>query len=56
MELARRADLTMRTVILNHGLEKYEKVSHSKLANQQFEIKLSDYIKMEKALILDKCR
>jgi hypothetical protein len=44
--------LTTRTVILNHALEKYEKISHSKLATQQFEIKLTDYSKYEKALIL----
>lgn len=44
--------LTSRTVILNHAIEKYEKISHSRLANQQFEIKLTDYNKFEKALIL----
>lgn len=44
--------LTTRTVILNHAIEKYEKISHSKLANQQFEIKLTDFSKFEKALIL----
>lgn len=44
--------LTTRTVILNHAIEKYEKISHSKLASQQFEIKLTDYSKFEKALIL----
>ena len=44
--------LTTRTVILNYAFEKYEKISHSKLANQQFEIKLTDYSKYEKALIL----
>jgi len=44
--------LTTRTVILNHAMEKYEKISHSKLATQQFEIKLTDYSTYEKALIL----
>lgn len=44
--------LTTRTVILNHAIEKYEKISQSKLASQQFEIKLTDYTKYEKALIL----
>ncbi|MDQ8750637.1 nSTAND3 domain-containing NTPase [Elizabethkingia miricola] len=44
--------LTTRTVILNHAIEKYEKISHSRLSNQQFEIKLNDYTKYEKALIL----
>jgi len=44
--------LTTRTVILNHAIEKYEKISHSRLASQQFEIKLTDYNKFEKALIL----
>ena len=44
--------LTTRTVILNHAIEKYEKIGHSKLASQQFEIKLTDYSKFEKALIL----
>lgn len=44
--------LTTRTIILNHAVERYEKISHSKLSNQQFEIKLTDYSKYEKALIL----
>jgi len=44
--------LTTRTVILNQAIERYEKISHSKLANQQLEIKLTDYNKHEKALIL----
>lgn len=44
--------LTTRTVILNHAIERYEKISHSRLSNQQFEIKLNDYTKYEKALIL----
>lgn len=44
--------LTTRTVILNYAIKKCEKISHSKLANQQFEIKLTDYSKFEKALIL----
>ncbi len=44
--------LTTRTIILNQAVERYEKISHSKLSNQQFEIKLTDYSKYEKALIL----
>lgn len=44
--------LTTRTVILNFALEKYEKISRSKLAEKQFELKLTDYNKYEKALIL----
>lgn len=44
--------LTTRTVILNQAIDRYEKISHSKLATQQFEIKLTDYTKYEKALIL----
>lgn len=44
--------LTTRTVILNHAVEKYEKINQSKLDSRQFEIKLSDYSKFEKALIL----
>jgi len=44
--------LTTRTVILNQAIEKYEKISHSKLGNEKFEIKLTDYSKYEKALIL----
>lgn len=44
--------LTTRTVILNHAIEKYEKIGHSKLEHQQFEVKLTDYSKYEKALIL----
>jgi DNA polymerase III delta prime subunit len=44
--------LTTRTIILNQAIEMYEKISHSKLANQQFEIKLTDYTDYEKALIL----
>lgn len=44
--------LTTRTIILNQAIERYEKISHSKIANQQFEIKLIDYNKYEKALIL----
>lgn len=44
--------LTTRTVILNQANIKFEKISHSKLTNQQFEIKLTDYTKYEKALIL----
>lgn len=44
--------LTTRTIILNYAFEKYEKISNSKLSNRQFEIKLTDYTKYEKALIL----
>lgn len=44
--------LTTRTVILNHATEKFEKINRLKNANQQFEIKLGDYKKVEKALIL----
>jgi len=44
--------LTTRTVILNHAIDKYEKVNNSKIAYQQFELKLTDYSKLEKALIL----
>lgn len=44
--------LTTRTVILNQAIDRYEKIGHSKLATQQFEIKLTDYTKYEKALIL----
>jgi hypothetical protein len=44
--------LTTRTVILNLAIERYEKISHSKLGSQQFELKLMDYTKYEKALIL----
>jgi hypothetical protein len=44
--------LTTRTIILNQALERYEKINYSKLSNQQFEIKLTDYTKYEKALIL----
>ena len=44
--------LTTRTVVLNQAIEKSEKINNSKLANQQFEIKLTDYSKYEKALIL----
>lgn len=44
--------LTTRTVILNHATEKFEKISRSSLSTQQFELKLTDYTKYEKALIL----
>jgi hypothetical protein len=44
--------LTTRTVILNHALEKHEKINLSKIGNHQFEIKLTDYTMYEKALIL----
>ncbi|MFZ2283404.1 MAG: hypothetical protein WAV86_05975, partial [Lutibacter sp.] len=44
--------LTTRTVILNYATENYEKISHSNLSKRQFELKLDDYTKYEKALIL----
>lgn len=44
--------LTTRTVILNYATEKYEKISHSSINNRHFELKLTDYTKYEKALIL----
>jgi len=44
--------LTTRTIILNHAIERYEKISLSKIGSHQFEIKLNDYNKFEKALIL----
>jgi hypothetical protein len=44
--------LTTRTIILNHAIEKYEKINQSKLSFNKFELKLSDYTKYEKALIL----
>lgn len=44
--------LTTRTVILNYATEKYEKISHSSLNNRKFELKLNDYSRYEKALIL----
>lgn len=44
--------LTTRTVILNYAVEHYEKIGHSRLGNRKFEIKLNDYNKYEKALIL----
>ena len=44
--------LTTRTIILNHAIKQFEKINRSKLANEQFEIELTDYSKFEKALIL----
>lgn len=44
--------LTTRTIILNHAVERFEKISRSNLASDRFEIELSDYTKYEKALIL----
>ncbi|WP_026730114.1 restriction endonuclease [Flavobacterium denitrificans] len=44
--------LTTRTVILNQAIQKYEKISRSSLSSNQFELKLNDYSKYEKALIL----
>ncbi len=43
---------TTRTIILNYATEKYEKISNSSLNNRHFELKLTDYTKYEKALIL----
>lgn len=44
--------LTTRTVVLNLASSKYEKINHSSLNERQFELKLSDYSRYEKALIL----
>jgi Holliday junction resolvasome RuvABC ATP-dependent DNA helicase subunit len=44
--------LTTRTVILNQAVEKYEKIHQSRIANKQFELRLTDYSRYEKALIL----
>lgn len=44
--------LTTRTIVLNYATERYEKISHSSLGNRKFELKLNDYSKYEKALIL----
>lgn len=44
--------LTTRTIILNHAVERFEKISRSNLASERFEIQVSDYSKYEKALIL----
>lgn len=44
--------LTTRTVILNQAIQKYEKIGRSSLSSNQFELKLNDYNKYEKALIL----
>lgn len=44
--------LTTRTVILNQAIQKYEKIGRSSLSSNQFELKLNDYTKYEKALIL----
>lgn len=44
--------LTTRTIILNHAVERFEKIGRSSLAVERFEIELSDYTKYEKALIL----
>lgn len=44
--------LTTRTIILNHAIEKYEKIAQSSIVHTQFEIKLTDYSKYEKAIIL----
>lgn len=44
--------LTTRTVVLSLASDRYEKINHSSLNERQFELKLSDYNKYEKALIL----
>lgn len=44
--------LTTRTIILNQAIQRYEKISHSSLSSNQFELKLNDYNKYQKALIL----
>lgn len=44
--------LTTRTVILNHAIEKHEKIKRSRISDNQFELKLDDYDRYEKALIL----
>lgn len=44
--------LTTRTVVLNQAVQRSEKISRSNLASDQFELKLSDYSKYEKAKIL----
>lgn len=44
--------LTSRTVILNHAVESYQKIARSGLSDRKFEIRLTDYTKFEKALIL----
>lgn len=44
--------LTTRTVVLSLASDRYEKINNSSLNERQFELKLSDYNKYEKALIL----
>jgi len=44
--------LTTRSIILNHAIERYEKIAHSKLSHEQYELKLEDYNEYEKAKIL----
>lgn len=44
--------LTTRTIILNHAVEKFEKINQTKIASNKFEIELNDYDDYEKALIL----
>lgn len=44
--------LTTRTVVLNLATTTYEKIGKSKINSHKFELKLQDYSKYEKALIL----
>ncbi|GAA4762878.1 MULTISPECIES: restriction endonuclease [Flavobacterium] len=44
--------LTTRTIVLNLANDRYEKINQSSLNDRKFELKLSDYDKYEKALIL----
>jgi hypothetical protein len=44
--------VTSRTVILAQAIETYEKIARTGIGDRRFEIKLSDYTKYEKALIL----
>lgn len=44
--------LTTRTVILNQAQENYEKIKHTRIGDQQFELRLTDYTRYEKAKIL----
>lgn len=44
--------LTTRTVVLNLATNTYEKINRSKINSNKFELKLQDYTRYEKALIL----
>jgi len=44
--------LTSRTVILQAAIEKFEKLKRSRLAEERFELKLTDYSPLEKGRIL----